>query len=120
MTSAWGSFADLVVERPYEGIERRGFNAETATVTAYRFEPGARFPLHRHPQEQITVVEQGSVELRAGGELTTLRAGEWSVISPDVEHGISAGPDGARFIAIVVPRREGSAAYEVVEGVERR
>lgn len=110
---AEGSFADLPVEEPYEGLRRRTFDSEEATVNEYVFEPGARFPLHRHPQEQITLIEEGEVELTVAGETARLRAGDWSVVGPDVEHGIRAGERGARILAIVVPRRS-ATAYTVV------
>ena len=112
---AEGSFSDLPVEEPYPGLRRRTFDGEGATVNEYVFEPGARFPIHRHSQEQITLIEEGEVELTVGGETALLRAGDWSVVGPDVEHGIRAGDGGARILAIVVPRRESSAAYTVVE-----
>jgi quercetin dioxygenase-like cupin family protein len=110
-----GAFADLPVEEPYPGVRRRSFDAEGATVTEYAMDPGARFPLHRHPQEQITVVEQGEVELTVAGERTVLAAGEWSVVAGDVEHGITNGAAPARFLAVLVPRRPSSTAYTVVE-----
>ena len=113
-TRRHGSLSELPVEEPYEGVRRCSFDSEGATVTAYRFAPGARFPLHRHPQEQITLIEQGEVELTVSDTTTLLRAGDWSIVGADVEHGIRAGPQGARFFAIVVPRRMSSSAYLVV------
>jgi quercetin dioxygenase-like cupin family protein len=49
------------------------------------------------------------------GRVSQLRAGDWSVVAPDVEHGITAGPEGARILAIVVPRRAGPDSITVVE-----
>ena len=112
---AHGSFADLPVEEPYEGLRRRTFDSEGATVNEYVFEPEARFPIHRHPQEQITLIEEGEVDLTVAGQTTQLRAGDWSVVGPDVEHGIRAGGQGARILAIVVPRRASTKAITVVE-----
>jgi quercetin dioxygenase-like cupin family protein len=100
-----GSFRDLPLEEPYPGLHRRTFESEGATVNQYVFAPSARFPLHRHPQEQITLVEYGEVEMTIAGEVSTLSGGDWSVVAADVEHGIQAGPGGARILAIVVPRR---------------
>ena len=113
MTHVHGSFGGLAVEEPYDGLRRRTFDSEGATVNEYTFEPGARFPLHRHSQEQITLVTEGDVELRAGEETSRLAAGDWSVVAGGVEHGITAGPAGARILAIVVPRRR--EAITVVE-----
>ena len=113
--SARGSFADLPPENPYDGVTRRSFDSAGATVTSYVFDPNARFPLHRHPEEQITLVLAGDVECTADGERTLLRPGDWAVFAPNVEHGMTAGPRGARFLAVVMPRRSSTGSYTVVE-----
>jgi quercetin dioxygenase-like cupin family protein len=100
-----GSFADLRAEEPYEGLRRRSFDSDSTTISEYIFSPGARFPRHRHPQEQITLVQQGHVDMILAGETKRLRAGDWSILGPNVEHGIVAGSEGAHILAIVVPRR---------------
>jgi quercetin dioxygenase-like cupin family protein len=118
MTDAFeGSFSGLPADRPYPGVERRSFDGAGATVNRYDFDPGARFPRHRHPQEQITVVLRGSLELTVGDRSRTLTAGDYSVVPPNVEHGITAGGDGAAFVATIVPRRESADAYAVVDEV---
>jgi quercetin dioxygenase-like cupin family protein len=103
-----GSFDELPVDEPWPGVHRRAFDAAGATVTHYDFDPGASFPLHSHPQEQITLVQEGEVEFTVGGEPQHLGAGEWSVVPPGVEHGLRAASSGARFLAIIVPRRGGA------------
>lgn len=110
-----GRFDDLAATEPYPGVQRRSFDSAKATVNRYTFEPGASFPIHRHPAEQITVIEQGDVEMTVDGDARKLVAGEWSVVAGDVEHGITAGGEGASILAIVVPRRESADAYTVVE-----
>ena len=111
--SASGRFADLESETPYPGIRRRTVQSERMTLTEYTFEPGATFPLHRHAQEQVTLVEDGEVRLTVAGATQTLSAGAWSVTPGDVEHGITAGPAGARIVAILSPRRTGSGDITV-------
>jgi quercetin dioxygenase-like cupin family protein len=110
---AVGRFAELASDEPYPGVVRRTFDAAGATVTSYEFSPGASFPLHRHMQEQITLVDEGSVHMRIGGDEPELSMGDWSVVPGGIEHGVTAGPSGARITAIIIPRRE-SGAYEVV------
>lgn len=110
-----GSFEGLPAEEAYPGVLRRSFSSEQATVTAYRFGPDARFPLHRHPEEQILLVEEGQVEFTVDGERERLRAGDWSIVGPNVEHGLRAGPEGARLLAVLVPRRQRSDAYTLTE-----
>jgi len=101
-----GSFDQIGVEHPYEGIDRRVLTTSKATVQEYSFEPGASFPLHQHPQEQLTLVLEGELSFAADGEVHQLAAGSWSVVPGDVEHGITAGSAGARFLAILVPPRK--------------
>jgi len=102
-----GRRAELTAEEPFPGVYRRRLDSERATVASYSFAPGARFPLHRHPEEQITIVEEGEVELRAGGTRAVLGAGDWSIAAPGLEHGLVAGPAGARILIVLVPRRTG-------------
>lgn len=102
---AHGTFAALASDEPYPGVVRHAFDAQNMTVTRYDFAPGATFPLHRHSQEQVTIVHEGSVRMTLGQEVQELGAGGWSVVPGDLEHGITAGPEGASFTAIIVPRR---------------
>ncbi len=111
-----GRLGDCPADEPYDGVVRRAFDSRGATVTRYEFAPGARFPQHRHPQEQIVVVEEGDVEFTVAGSAHFMRPGDWAVVSPEAEHGLRAGDAGASFLAILVPRRENADAYSVVEG----
>jgi quercetin dioxygenase-like cupin family protein len=116
--AATGRFADLETEAPYPGILRRTLQSERMTLSEYTFEPGATFPLHRHAQEQVTLVEDGEVRLTVADATETLTAGAWSVTPGDVEHGITAGPSGARIVAILSPRRTGSGDITVTSPPE--
>jgi len=101
-----GSFEQLGADTPYPGIVRRVLTTAKATVQEYRFDPGATYPLHQHPEEQITVVLDGELVFTADAEAFELSAGAWSVVPGDVPHGVTAGPAGARFLAILVPPRK--------------
>ena len=108
-----GRLDALPADEPYPGVTRRTLDAERATVTMYAFAAGARFPLHRHPQEQVTIVQLGAVEMTIGGNSHALAAGAWSVVPPDVAHGVTAGPDGAEVLAVIVPPRMHADAYSL-------
>jgi len=101
-----GRFDEIPAEEPYPGVRRRTVQAEQATVAEYAFEPGATFPLHSHPQEQVTLVLEGELEMTVDGRGERLAAGAWSVVPGGVAHGVRAAADGARIVAVVVPRRE--------------
>ena len=111
-----GSFETLDADEPYPGVTRRSFSGERATVTAYRFEPGASFPRHSHPQEQITIIERGEVRFTVGEFVEELQAGDWCVVPADIEHGLEATGEGAEVLALIVPRRQHPDAYSVVTG----
>jgi quercetin dioxygenase-like cupin family protein len=110
-----GRFADLERERPYPGLAKRTFDAEGATVNSYEFEPGAEFPLHHHDQEQVTLVTEGEVRMTVGDSVSNLDAGSWNVVPGGMPHGITAGPEGAVILAIIVPRRGTLDSLKIVE-----
>lgn len=58
-------------------------------VIRARMSPGADFPLHTHPQEQIIVVLEGALEFTVGEETRVVRAGQ-------VIHAPSGIPHGGR------------------------
>ena len=103
-------------EEPFPGVSRETHQGERATVTAYAFAPGASFPRHSHPEEQVTVFVAGEVEVTVGDETRCFGAGETCVIAPGLEHQMTAGPKGARFVALIAPRREHPNAYQIEEG----
>jgi quercetin dioxygenase-like cupin family protein len=108
-----GSFSSLPSDEPFPGVSRRALTTARATVSRYTFGPASSFPLHHHPQEQITLIEGGSVEMTVGGERLSLQAGEWAVVEPDVPHGITAGAHGATVVAIVSPPRAAPDDFEL-------
>lgn len=109
-----GNIEQLLQDEPYPGVSRRRLDSSHATIAIYHFQPGASFPLHKHSQEQITLVEMGEVKFTVAGTVHRMGPDDWSLIPPNVEHGLRAGPQGARLLAIVVPKRQGGNGYTVV------
>jgi quercetin dioxygenase-like cupin family protein len=110
-----GRLEELDADKPYPGVVRRAFDGQGATVTRYEFRPGASFPVHRHEQEQITLIDEGTVRMTIGERELELAAGGWSVIPPNIPHGITAGDADARVTAIIVPRRQAPGDYQEVD-----
>jgi quercetin dioxygenase-like cupin family protein len=67
--------------------------------------PGATFPLHRHPSEQILIILEGSEEHIIDGETILMKAGDVCIHPPNVEHG-GRTPTGFKGIDIFSPPRE--------------
>ena len=109
-----GTVEGLTADSPYPGVERRRMDADGATVYWYRFRPGAAFPQHRHVQEQVTIVQEGSIVLRTADGEEELSAGAWVVSPPWEEHGITAGGAGAAFMIVLTPRRGDTESVEVL------
>jgi len=109
-----GRLDDLAAGEPHPGVQRRVLHGEHATLTHYRFAPGAAFPVHRHRQEQLTVVVGGSVTLVGEGPPRELAAGAWFTAVPGAPHGLTAGGDGAEVIAVVAPARGADEAVELL------
>ena len=110
-----GAFASLASDQPHPGVTRRTMSSQRATVTSYAFEPGAAFPAHSHAQEQITIVQSGTVEMTIGDDVHALGAGGFTVVAPEVEHGVTAGDGGAEILAVIVPPRATPDAYTVAD-----
>ncbi|HQY31359.1 MAG TPA: cupin domain-containing protein [Thermomicrobiales bacterium] len=80
----WGSIASEAV---YPGITRQTVQGELQTVVRYIYQPGAVFPRHAQPQEQITLVLSGTIAFTIGDAIVELGAGDVAVIPANVPHG---------------------------------
>ncbi len=110
-----GTVDALPTATPYPGITRRELHGDGASLYWYAFEPGASFPLHRHHQEQITLVEEGTITMSVGPDGTReLAAGDWAIAAGGLEHGITGGAEGARIMIVLTPRRAAGETVEVL------
>ncbi|MEZ5099257.1 MAG: cupin domain-containing protein [Thermoleophilia bacterium] len=107
------TFADLPVSEPYEGSTRRAIEGEKATVIRYTLDEGHAFPLHRHPEEQITLVEAGELDFTLGTETRRVQAGDYVVVPPDVEHCARSLRGTASLLCVVAPARRDVGAVPV-------
>ena len=71
----------------FPGIVRQSIVASESTVVRYTYHSGCVFPVHQHPEEQITIVHSGVIEFEVGGSPVTLRAGQVAVIPAGTPHG---------------------------------
>jgi quercetin dioxygenase-like cupin family protein len=60
---------------------------ENLQVIRAQMAPGAVFPLHEHPQEQVIVVLEGALEFTVAEETRIVTSGQVIHISPGVPHG---------------------------------
>ncbi|MBC7190304.1 cupin domain-containing protein [Candidatus Aerophobetes bacterium] len=66
--------------------------------------PGAEFPLHKHEEEQIMIILEGSEEHIVDGQRIHMEKGDVCIHPPNVEHG-GYTATGFKGIDIFVPPR---------------
>lgn len=81
------NWSEIPIEEVYPGITRQIVQGKRQTLVRYVYQPGSIFPVHQHPQEQVTVVLSGEIEFEVAGEITRLRAGSVAIIPGDTPHG---------------------------------
>jgi quercetin dioxygenase-like cupin family protein len=111
---AWESIPAAEV---YPGITRQVVDGVRQTMVRYVYQPGSVFPIHDHPEEQITVVVSGEIEFTVAGESITLSAGQTAVIPSGIPHGARVvGNQPVETFNALSPRREQHPAPEPEPG----
>lgn len=72
------------------GVVLRSAYLENVMVTFVELDGDAEVPMHSHPHEQISVMIEGSLLFRVGGEEKVVKAGEVVLVPSNVEHGVKA------------------------------
>ncbi|MDR5684427.1 MAG: cupin domain-containing protein [Armatimonadota bacterium] len=102
-------------EQVLPGVRRRVASGRLMTVTFYQFEPGGRFPLHAHAQEQAVLVIRGALTFSAASAQETAVPDTVLWIPPDLPHDAVAGPKGAWVVSIVSPARRSNHDVRILE-----
>jgi quercetin dioxygenase-like cupin family protein len=89
-----------------EGMSTRVFAGEDAMISVVRIDPGKAGSRHSHPQEQWGLCIQGSGLRWQGGDEVAVKAGDFWRTPGGIEHGFTAGPDGAVIYDVFAPPRE--------------
>jgi len=74
-------------------LEQQVFSTGRLIVLRCEYRPESKFEPHQHPQEQVTIVESGVLELRVGGRELRVRAGEMIAIPAGIRHSTLVGAD---------------------------
>jgi quercetin dioxygenase-like cupin family protein len=100
---AWDDVPSEVV---LPGVERQTVQGERQTLVRYRYAPGSVFPVHAHPEEQVTAVLSGRIVFDVAGERHEVGPGEVVVIPGGVPHGAAvAGDEPVETLNALSPRR---------------
>lgn len=96
----------IPVEYPLPGIERQTVHGQNQTLVRYIYRSGSVFPVHQHPEEQITIVLSGCIDFTVDGAPITLCSGESAIIPANTPHGARVtGSDTVVTLNTMAPRR---------------
>ncbi len=86
------------------------------TLVRYVYQPGSVFPVHNHPEEQITVILTGSIDFTVDGSALTLSAGQVALIPANVPHGATVtGSEVVETLNTMAPRRSSAPMSRVTD-----
>ena len=109
-------WSDLPEESVLPGVIRQRLDTQHMTVVRYRYEPGATFPAHSHPEEQVVLVLSGEIEFLIADRPVQAAAGSVLVIPPQAVHSarvLSKVP--VDTINILSPRRTQQVTFAAGE-----
>ncbi len=89
-----------------DGVDRKAFSGEGATLALHRLKPGHEPRPHSHHYEQIAYILQGQVDFHVGDDVIRLGPGGVIVIPPDVTHHAEVvGDEEVLNLDVFTPRR---------------
>ena len=89
-----------------EGVTTRIFYGSDAMLSIVNIEANVKGKIHSHPEEQWGFLIEGSGIRIQNGEEIEIKKGDFWQTPGGVEHGIIAGPQGAKILDVFSPPRE--------------
>jgi quercetin dioxygenase-like cupin family protein len=98
-----------------DGVTRRVFSGDGATLAWTNLEPGHTPRPHSHHFEQIVYIVSGRARFTVGDESVEVGPGDVLLVPPQVEHyAETIGDEACIDLSIFTPRRDEYAAEEAV------
>jgi quercetin dioxygenase-like cupin family protein len=95
-----GSWRDLEAQDAQNYLDQQVIATDRITVVRCVYKDGSDFPEHFHPQEQITIVEEGTLEFTIAGETIEVRGGQMITINPKIRHATRVAAGGGQVVAL--------------------
>ena len=90
-----------------EGLFFRPVYAQNISLNFVTFPPDSGFPSHTHPEEQVSIVREGHMEITIDDVSRMVRPGDVIILRPDVPHAGRTFDEACRLIDIFSPPRTG-------------
>src|SRR4051812_35904804 len=98
-------WSDVAEEQLNPLATRQMIHTATMTIARLKFKKGFVVPTHSHDNEQITTVEEGSMQFDVAGKRLVVKAGESICIPPNVLHSAETLEESVS-VDVFCPRRE--------------
>lgn len=90
-TPIYYDFNSIPVHQLTDKITMRFINSSKFTVIQWDIKAGGKLlPVHTHPNEQVTKIVEGDVDVKSGEDIYHLHAGDIMVFPANVSHGFVA------------------------------
>ena len=100
------SWTTMPSDSPLAGIERRMAVGDKLMICRLRFDPFTVTSVHRHPHEQMTMVERGRVRFFIEGAERIAQAGDVLHFPSNIEHGATMMDEEVVLVDVFTPIRE--------------
>lgn len=102
----FGDLGDAIARTLAPGVTTQIVVGDKIMFSVVHFEPHGQGSIHKHAEEQWGILLEGSGVRIQNGEDVPVGAGDFWCTPGDVEHGFTAGPDGAKVVDIFSPPRD--------------
>ncbi len=99
-------WSEMAKEQMNASIARQVIHSERMTVARIHLSKGGLVPAHRHPSEQMTMLERGRLRFTVEGESVVLQPGELLHIPSDALHHVEALEDSVAVDLFAPPRED--------------
>ena len=93
-------YPDLPPVELVKGSNSRLVSGEQSMISFLKMDANSYFAPHRHAQEQIMIVLDGSCDEIIEGKLYKVKKGDVIVLPPNIEHGAYIGPQDVQVIDV--------------------
>jgi quercetin dioxygenase-like cupin family protein len=93
-------YPDLPPVELVKGSNSRLVSGEQSMISFLKMDANSYFAPHRHPQEQIMIVLDGSCDEIIEGKLYNVKKGDVIILPPNIEHGAYIGPQDVQVIDV--------------------
>ncbi len=116
---SWGDVPESPLPAENGGsVLRRFVGGEQMTVARVTFAAGSVLPVHRHPNEQFSVLLEGALEFVIGGRTVVAHAGDVVHLASNETHGARALEDSV-VLDVFAPPRDDWGAPDAPDRVEQ-